>query len=107
MGKLHGFFRGCLPWLVLTLGCGGGGGVGQAPIPADLPPSSAEASRFLTQATFGPVDADLQRVSAIGYSAWLDQQMAMPPPPRWTSTRPRWAAGWARLLRTCRRSSRI
>ena len=53
------------------------------------------------------VDADLQRVSAIGYSAWLDQQMAMPPPPRWTSTRPRWAAGWARLLRTCRRSSRI
>ena len=69
--------------------------------------SQSDAARFLTQATFGPVDADLQRVSAIGYSAWLDQQMAMPPPPRWTSTRPRWAAGWARLLRTCRRSSRI
>jgi len=80
MNKPHGPFRGFLPMLALLLltACGGGSGGGSAAPPADLPKTAAEASRFLTQATFGPVDADVQAVSALGYSAWLDQQMALP-----------------------------
>ena len=64
--------------------CGGGGGgesggngalrEGQAAVPA----SRAEAQRFLTQATFGPVDADVERVMALGYGAWIDEQLARP-----------------------------
>lgn len=39
-------------------------------------PSRAEAFRFLVQTTFGPTEADIQRVMSIGYSAWLDEQLA-------------------------------
>ena len=45
---------------------------------AEKPASRAEAARFLTQATFGPTDADIDRVLAIGYSAWIDEQFAKP-----------------------------
>ena len=34
--------------------------------------------RFLKQATFGPNDADLARVKAIGIAAWIDEQLAKP-----------------------------
>ncbi len=73
-------------WLAAALlaACGGGGGgesagegalrEGQAAVPA----SRAEAQRFLTQATFGPVDADVERVMALGYGAWIDEQFARP-----------------------------
>lgn len=44
----------------------------------DLPASRAEAARFLTQATFGPTPATIDRVMAIGYSNWLDEQFAKP-----------------------------
>ena len=64
--------------------CGGSGGDGVAPPPTTPPPSTTppptipptrnEAARFLTQATFGPSSADIDRVVAIGYSAWLDEQ---------------------------------
>lgn len=43
-----------------------------------LPPSRAEAARFLTQATFGPSQADVDRVMSLGYAAWLDEQLALP-----------------------------
>ncbi len=43
-----------------------------------LPPTPAEAARFLTQATFGPTDDQISAVTASGYSAWIDQQLAMP-----------------------------
>lgn len=43
--------------------------------PADLPANDNEAARFLTQATFGPTAAEIAKVRAIGYSAWIDQQM--------------------------------
>jgi uncharacterized protein (DUF1800 family) len=75
-------------------GSGGGGAagatatltltvVGGSPPPPPPPPppvaiSRDEAARFLAQATFGPVDADIERVRAIGYSAWIDEQFAMP-----------------------------
>ncbi|MBS0583535.1 MAG: DUF1800 domain-containing protein [Proteobacteria bacterium] len=39
----------------------------------------ADASRFLAQTTFGPTDADIQRLVKLGYLAWLDDQFAAPP----------------------------
>lgn len=45
---------------------------------AEFPASAAEASRFLTQASFGPTDADIARVSQIGYRAWIDEQFVKP-----------------------------
>lgn len=38
-----------------------------------------EAARFLTQATFGPTEADIDAVVAKGYEAWLDEQLAKSP----------------------------
>ncbi|TDR41994.1 uncharacterized protein (DUF1800 family) [Tahibacter aquaticus] len=46
--------------------------------PADIPASDGEAARFLTQATFGPTQADIDKVRTIGVSAWIDQQMLLP-----------------------------
>jgi uncharacterized protein (DUF1800 family) len=67
---------------LLLAACGGGGSGGEsAPPPAavvEKPASRDEAMRFLTQATFGPTDADITRVSAIGYAAWIDEQFALP-----------------------------
>ncbi len=65
----------------LLVACGGGGGSGgstDTPPPVEKPASRAEAMRFLTQATFGPTEADISRVSDIGYAAWIDEQLALP-----------------------------
>jgi uncharacterized protein (DUF1800 family) len=43
------------------------------------PFSDADAARFLAQATFGPTDADIAHLRAIGYQAWLDEQFAATP----------------------------
>ena len=43
--------------------------------------SPQDAARFLTQATFGPTDADIHNLSMIGYQAWLNQQFAIPETP--------------------------
>ena len=64
--------------------CGGGGGDSAAAAggaPADTPaaPSAAEASRFLAQASMGATRADIARVQAIGYAAWIDEQFAVAP----------------------------
>ena len=45
---------------------------------AEGPASDAAASRFLTQATFGPSLASIQRVRRIGYNVWLTEQFARP-----------------------------
>jgi uncharacterized protein (DUF1800 family) len=63
--------------------CGGGGGGGNnteptAPV-VEKPATRAAAMRFLNQATFGPTDADVDRVMAIGYSPWIDEQFARAP----------------------------
>ena len=74
--------------------CGGGGGGSPSPAPTPAPvpapgptpappppptsPTLAEAARFLSQATLGGTKADVLRVQSLGYSAWLDEQMAMP-----------------------------
>jgi uncharacterized protein (DUF1800 family) len=53
---------------------------GPAPQGYDYPrPTPGQASRFLAQATFGPTPADIDRVVRMGYAAWLDEQLAMPP----------------------------
>ncbi len=93
-------WRGCAAILLSSLlaallgACGGGGGGGaaaptsgnpEAPAAAaqpaaliDKPSTRAEAARFLTQATFGPSDADIDRVMTLGYVPWIDEQLALP-----------------------------
>ncbi|SKA80301.1 PA14 domain-containing protein [Prosthecobacter debontii] len=41
--------------------------------------SDVEAARFLKQATFGPSEADIARVKQLGFSKWIDEQLALPP----------------------------
>ncbi|HEX4266001.1 MAG TPA: DUF1800 family protein [Verrucomicrobiae bacterium] len=36
------------------------------------------AARFLTQATFGPSQADVASVQSLGYANWIDNQMSLP-----------------------------
>ena len=73
--------------LVLVAACGGGsGGEGAAAdgssdtpaVVAAKTPTKAEASRFLGQATFGPSQADIDKLSSMSYGAWIDEQMAKP-----------------------------
>jgi uncharacterized protein (DUF1800 family) len=55
--------------------CGGGGAADTSAPPAL---ADAEASRFLAQASVGASRAHIQRVQALGYAGWLDEQFAMP-----------------------------
>lgn len=84
-----------LPGLVasatLLAACGGGGSGGASTSsqePSATQPSetisSIQASRFLAQASMGATHDNIARVQAIGYSKWLDEQMAMP------ATQSRW-----------------
>lgn len=76
--------------------CGSGGegdqeGGGDTPAgneSAAMPESRDAAARFLTQATFGPTPAEVDRVMAIGYGAWIDEQFKKPA----TSFRALWDA---------------
>ena len=70
-------------------GAGAGtGGTGTTPPAVALPMSRAEAARFLTQSTFGPTEADTDRVMSLGYAAWIDEQLAKPA----SSARATWQA---------------
>jgi len=42
-------------------------------------PSPVQASRFLMQATFGPVPDDIAAVRESGYEAWINAQVQLPP----------------------------
>lgn len=46
--------------------------------PIEGPYSRGEAARFLTQASFGPTPAEIDRLAAMGYNAWLAEQLATP-----------------------------
>jgi uncharacterized protein (DUF1800 family) len=91
MKKKTGPFTRCVPMAAamaatLMLGaCGGGSNSSpSAPNPSPPPavaPTVAEAARFLAQATFGPTDAAIARVRSVGYSAWIDEQFAVPATP--------------------------
>ena len=64
---------------ITVAACGGGKADGTdggttPPAAVEKPGTRAEAARFLTQASFGPTDADIDHVMDIGYSAWIDEQ---------------------------------
>lgn len=75
--------------------CGGGKSGTDAPTPGtslqkaqgladsqlwltQTPTSDEEANRFLTQATFGPTTDDTAHLKAVGFGAWVDEQLAEP-----------------------------
>ncbi len=65
--------------VVGACGDGSSGGAADRTSPLiDAPIKNAEAARFLTQATFGPSEADITALRTQGYRAWLDEQMAAP-----------------------------
>ena len=43
-----------------------------------LPSSREEAARFLTQASFGPSESDLNSLMTTGYQGWIEKQIALP-----------------------------
>jgi uncharacterized protein (DUF1800 family) len=73
-------FAAALAVTAFLAACGGGGGSGPSadPPPAGQSNTPAAASRFLTQATFGPTSAEITRLSTMSYSAWIDEQFAKP-----------------------------
>ncbi|MCH8181070.1 MAG: DUF1800 domain-containing protein [Proteobacteria bacterium] len=44
------------------------------------PISDQDAARFLTQATFGPTPTDVAHLKAVGFDAWVSEQLAKPLP---------------------------
>jgi uncharacterized protein (DUF1800 family) len=48
-----------------------------APTPV-VPETYAEAFRFLNQASMGATEAEARRVVAMGYEAWIDEQLQLP-----------------------------
>ncbi|MEZ5650172.1 MAG: DUF1800 domain-containing protein [Burkholderiaceae bacterium] len=67
--------------------CGGSGGDGliayksgggTAVPPQSHPVSDAEASRFLSQATFGPKAVEVDDLRRDGYVAWIEKQFSLP-----------------------------
>ncbi|WP_082507637.1 MULTISPECIES: DUF1800 family protein [unclassified Duganella] len=72
----------------LLTACGGGGsasdGSGGGGTTSPVPPTAVEsignpqAARFLAQASMGATREQMTRLQAVGYSKWLDEQMAMP-----------------------------
>lgn len=60
---------------IVLAGCGG---AKEEEAVVDVPPSRSEAARFLSQASFGPTSAEIDRVMALGYRGWIDDQFARP-----------------------------
>ena len=48
-------------------------------------PAQYAASRFLQQASFGPTDADIRRLTTLPVATWLTEQMALPATPDYVS----------------------
>ncbi len=46
---------------------------------ASSQPSRVQAARFLTQASFGPTLAEIDRVAGMGFEAWIDEQLEEEP----------------------------
>jgi uncharacterized protein (DUF1800 family) len=67
---------------VLMNACGGSsGGAASTQSPPAAPPTGitkAEAFRFLNQATMGATQAEADRVIALGYEGWINEQLAKP-----------------------------
>jgi uncharacterized protein (DUF1800 family) len=60
----------------------GGGSDGGSTLPVSPTPvepiGNSQAARFLAQASMGATHELMARVQAVGYSKWIDEQMAMP-----------------------------
>lgn len=53
--------------------------------PKETQPSTEDAARFLSQATFGPVDTtELEQVRNVGYDQWLNHQFSLAAPSHMT-----------------------
>ena len=78
---------------IVLAACGGNKDETQTTEPSALPASRSEAAMFLSKATFGPTESDIDRVMAIGYAAWIDEQLATPA----ASHRARWEAADAAI----------
>ncbi|RJF98160.1 DUF1800 domain-containing protein [Noviherbaspirillum saxi] len=76
---------------VLLTACGGGSGNGSSTVsngsgsdniagtaPATDIPSAPQASRLLSQASFGATTTEIDRLTSAGYSAWLNEQFSKP-----------------------------
>jgi len=64
----------------LLSACGGGSSSESGTVPPvvpAVPPTAVEASRFLAQASMGATREQIVRVQTVGYSAWIDEQMAL------------------------------
>ena len=48
------------------------------PPPPPVSPTREQGARFLAQAALGSSAADIERVRTLGYTAWLDEQFALP-----------------------------
>lgn len=70
----------CLPAVLAALAVAGCSGVRSAGSEGGQP-TAAEAARFLNQTSYGATDAAISQVRSVGYSQWIDQQMAMAAPP--------------------------
>ena len=57
---------------------GGSGGSGETPGDPPPKPTRQDATRFLTQASFGAAPGDAEAVEDLGYAAWIEAQMAVP-----------------------------
>jgi uncharacterized protein (DUF1800 family) len=87
--------------LALLAACGGGSPSGRNEAASETIPTCApsavpqaaathgEAFRLLTQATFGPTEAEVAEVMASGVEAWIDKQLALPAAPGYLA---RWDA---------------
>ena len=74
--------------LTLAAACGGGGGGGyggSGPVVVSPPPpppvvrlSPAETGRFLTQATFGPRESEIESLRDQSFSSWIAAQQSEP-----------------------------
>ncbi|MFK7909274.1 MAG: DUF1800 family protein [Akkermansiaceae bacterium] len=71
---LHGDY---LNYLEMLHGSSNSGGLPGSSTSGIL--SKRSASRFLTQATFGPTMAEITRVQNLGYEGWIADQIAKPP----------------------------
>ena len=64
-----------------STGSGSGGGTTTPPVavpPTTPKPTAAQSSRLLAQSLFAATDTDVTAVQNQGYSAWLDEQFALP-----------------------------
>ena len=57
---------------------GGSSGSGGGATDTPAAPSEKEASRFLTQSTFGATDASIQALQEIGYENWITEEYSKP-----------------------------